>query len=139
MCRVQHLQIEEIIQFIVRRKYTLSPTTLATFYCTCTNIASYVRGLRRYCTFQFLHLSFIFLTYAFHIIMPFSIDLSFAFFSYNNFQMGQSIFLKINLKISLSNSFSLLCNFSISSNFFIFKTDSPLFLLSSCLLFSKNR
>lgn len=32
----------------------------------------------------------------------------------------------------------LLCDFSISSDFFIFKTDSPLFFLPSCPLFSKN-
>lgn len=32
----------------------------------------------------------------------------------------------------------LLCDFSISSDFFIFKTDSPLFFLPPCPLFSKN-
>lgn len=32
----------------------------------------------------------------------------------------------------------LFCDFSISSDFFIFKTDSPLFFLPPCPLFSKN-
>lgn len=46
----------------------------------------------------------------------FSINLFFAF--YNNFQMGRQSRIFLNLKISLSNSFFLLWNFSISSDFF---------------------
>lgn len=125
--------------FIARRKYTLvSPTTLATFYCTCTNIASYVRGLRRYCTFFSIFASRVYRLFSFHIIrhfpsiflLPlspitiFKWDDSQEYFAENKFK---------NFPVQF-----LLCDFSISSDFFIFKTDSPLFFLPPCPLFSKN-